>query len=122
MSLDSSALIENEVFLSGELNINRVAELRVTLLRAIGAHRLTRVRITGAVDIDAAFLQLLCSAHRSAVQAGRDLRLHVDSSPLFHRQLRDCGFLRHTGCRLDCNGSCIWAAPDDFSGASPRSM
>ena len=38
MSLDSSALIENEVFLSGELNINRVAELRVTLLRAIGSY------------------------------------------------------------------------------------
>jgi len=122
MTSDSSALRGNEVLLTGELNINRVGEIKEALLRAIESHSLAQVRIVDAVDIDTAFLQLLCSAHRSAVQAGRDLRLQIESSPLFHRQLRDCGFLRHTGCRLDCNDSCIWVAAGDFSGASPRSI
>lgn len=122
MSADSSVSCGNEVLLTGELNINRVGEIKGALLCAIEAHSLARVRIVDAVDIDAAFLQLLCSAHRSAVQAGRELRLQIESSPLFHRQLRDCGFLRHTGCRLDCNDSCIWVAAGDLSGVSPRSI
>jgi len=117
MAADSSVLRKNEVLLSGELNVNRVGEIRETLLSAFETDATTRVRIADAVDIDAAFLQLLCSAHRGAVQAGRELRLQIEDSPIFQQQLRECGFIRHTGCRLDCNDSCIWVAVGDFSGS-----
>jgi len=117
MPSDASAIDNGEVLLRGELNVNHVLGIRETLLRAIEAHQVTQVRLQGVVDIDAAFLQLLCSAHRSAVDAGRELRLQVEASPLFPQQLRECGFIRHIGCRLDCNGSCLWVAAGALGGA-----
>jgi len=116
MPADASVRDNGEVLLSGELNINQVRGIREALLRAIESYPVTRVRLEEVVDVDAAFLQLLCSAHRSAVDAGKELRLLVDTSPLFRQQLRECGFIRHIGCRLDCNGSCIWVAAGELRG------
>lgn len=98
------------MILSGELTIRRVAEFRDLLLAGIERSASTTVRIREAAEIDPAFLQLLCSAHRTAVGAGKRLSLEAGSSPLFRRQLEDAGFVRHTGCLHDCSGNCIWAA------------
>jgi hypothetical protein len=78
-----------------------------------------RVRETDEVDL--AFLQLLCSAHRTAVSAGKLLRLDAGSSPLFLRQLAAAGFVRHSGCMLDCGNSCLWVAAGNAEGQTPAS-
>jgi len=116
MASDASVR-DGEIVLSGEHNINQVGELREVLLRTIEVQQCTEVRLREIVEVDAAFLQLLCSAHRSAVESGKELRLQIEASPLFRQQLRDCGFIRHIGCRLDCNGSCIWVLAGECAGS-----
>ncbi|HEY7745033.1 MAG TPA: hypothetical protein VIA07_01760, partial [Desulfuromonadales bacterium] len=75
------------------------------------------IRVDGAAEVDPAFLQLLCSAHRTAVAAGKCLSLDAGSSSTFQRQLEDAGFVRHIGCLLDCNNNCIWVATENRSTA-----
>lgn len=108
--METACAHREEIVLSGELTIGRVAEVRDLLLAALERSASTTIRIGEAAEVDPAFLQLLCSAHRSAVGAGKRLGLDAGSSPLFRRQLEDGGFVRHTGCLHDCGGSCIWAA------------
>jgi anti-anti-sigma regulatory factor len=98
--------------LSGELTIRRTAEIRELLLESIGRNASTTIRIRQADLVDPAFLQLLCSAHRTAVGAGKGLSLDAENASLFRQQLADAGFVRHTGCLHDCQGSCIWAAAE----------
>lgn len=59
-------------------------------------------------EIDIAFMQLLCSAYRTAATLGKAIEV---SEPLPAAQLesiRLAGFSRHTGCSRECHGNCIW--------------
>lgn len=110
--METACVNQGEIVLSGELTIRRVTEVREKLLVSIERNALTTIRINESAEVDPAFLQLLCSAHRTAVDAGKCLSLDAGSSPLFRRQLEDAGFVRHTGCQLDCSSSCIWVATE----------
>jgi ABC-type transporter Mla MlaB component len=112
LPMETTCARQGEMVLGGELTIRRVAEIREMLLESIGRNASTAVRIRQAAAVDPAFLQLLCSAHRTAVGAGKCLSLEAESSSLFRQQLADAGFVRHTGCLHDCQGSCIWAAAE----------
>lgn len=108
--METACVKRGEMALSGELTIRRATEIREMLLASIGQNDSTVIRIGEAAEVDPAFLQLLCSAHRTAVKAGKCLSLEAGSSPLFRQQLEDAGFVRHTGCLHDCHSDCIWAA------------
>lgn len=94
----------------GELTIARVAELKEELSKALENSDRLLVDLSEATEIDSACLQLLCSAHRTAVRQGKEMSLRGTEAlaPI----LREAGFVRHIGCALDCNQSCIWAVPD----------
>jgi len=104
---------QGEVVLSGELTIRRVAEIRKMLLTLVEQNASIAIRVNEAAEVDPAFLQLLCSAHRTAASAGKWLSLDTGSSPALLRQLADAGFVRHIGCQFDCNNNCIWVAAEN---------
>jgi ABC-type transporter Mla MlaB component len=104
---------QGEVVLSGELTIRRVAEIRKMLLTLVEQNASMVIRIDETVEVDPASLQLLCSAHRTATSAGKCLSLDTGSSAALLRQLADAGFVRHIGCRFDCNNDCIWVAAEN---------
>ncbi len=100
-----------EILLSGELTIRYAAEIRDALTVLIGEMSPVKVRIETAAEVDPAFLQLLCSAHRTANRMGKCLTLDTGDGAKIREQLEEAGFVRHIGCLLDCNNNCIWAAP-----------
>jgi anti-anti-sigma regulatory factor len=104
---------QGELLLRGELTIRRATEIREMLLTLVGQNTSIVIRIDEAAEVDPAFLQLLCSAHRTAISAGKCLSLDVGSSSTFQRQLADAGFVRHIGCLLDCINNCIWVAEEN---------
>lgn len=91
----------------GELTIRRVAELKEDLLQGLTHSDRLQVDISEATDIDASCLQLLCAGHRTAVALGKQMTLTGTENLM--PVLQDAGFVRHIGCALDCNQSCIWA-------------
>jgi ABC-type transporter Mla MlaB component len=104
---------QGELLLSGELTIRRATEIREMLLTFVGQNASMVIRVDETAEVDPAFLQLLCSAHRTAVSAGKCLSLDAGNSSTFQRQLEDAGFVRHIGCLLDCNNNCIWVATEN---------
>jgi ABC-type transporter Mla MlaB component len=104
---------QGELLLSGELTIRRAIEIREMLLTLVGQNASMVIRIDEAAEVDPAFLQLLCSAHRTAASAGKCLSLDTGGSPALLRQLADAGFVRHIGCPFDCDNNCIWVAAEN---------
>lgn len=102
-----------ELTLSGDLTINRISDIREEILNGLNSGEKISIQIENAIAVDASMLQLLCSAHRSAVGMNKRLELTWSNSPQFAQQLKDAGFVRHTGCIFDCNQSCIWVNSDD---------
>lgn len=106
---------QGEISFHGDLTVRRAKQLRDTLLTTIGQHSTIVIRIAEDSEIDAAFLQLLCSAHRTAVTSNKRLSLDTGRSSRLRQQLEYVGFVRHIGCLLDCNNNCIWVANNDSS-------
>lgn len=92
----------------GELTVQHAAEFRTCLLDALGRAQSIRVDLQAIEDMDLTCLQLLCSAHKTALSAGRELSLDYDGSDLLERSIGRGGFFRSRGCALDQNDCCLW--------------
>lgn len=96
--------------LHGDLTIESVAELRDALLAASSEGQ-TQVRINGdgLTAIDFFGLQLLCSAHRTAVLTKKRLTWQGGRPPQISEAMRLTGFTRHCGCSLcPVDVDCMW--------------
>lgn len=105
------------VTVTGTLTAGDVEELRSLLIKAlIDADRveLDAAKVTAA---DLSCLQLLCSAHRSAVRLNKVLTLAGGLSKALKEAAESAGYLRHIGCRLDREKDCLWVARAKGSGA-----
>jgi anti-anti-sigma regulatory factor len=60
----------------GSLSIRTVESIRTTLRETLDAHSVTSVDCSAAEDVDLSFIQLLVSARKSALGAGKQLALH----------------------------------------------
>jgi len=96
------------VVCGGELDINRISELKETFLGAILANEATTVRVGRDAECDIAFLQLLCAAHRTAASLEKEFVLEFAEAENIKKTIAEAGFSRHVGCHLDCTHSCIW--------------
>ncbi len=96
------------LILTDELTINRIRQLRDDLDEAQGKVKNLMVDIEKATDIDLTFLQLLCSAHRSAVSQNKTLTLSGKINPAMEKAIRENHYLRQTGCIPDKTNTCLW--------------
>ena len=97
-----------ELKITGSLTICQAASFRQALLEGLAAGSELRVDLSRLSEIDLSGLQLLCSAHQSAEQAGKRLQVIDGGNEIFRCVAADAGFQRHVGCARDTSNSCIW--------------
>ncbi len=107
---------------SGDLTVARAGELRTALSDALAQAGAVEVTVAKVTALDVTFPQLLCSAHRAAVEGGKELAVKGLDEESFGELLRRSGFLRHIGCREDTRRSCFWLAGESAgrTGTAPR--
>jgi len=94
--------------MAGNLTIGRASDARVELQEALENAKHIDLDIEAAGEVDLAFLQLLCSAHRTSVSMDKTLVFRGVIPEMFKKSVEDNGYARLTGCALDCNKTCLW--------------
>ena len=103
------------ITITDELTISSAEEFRKVLLEAFGAADEISIRITALEAIDLACLQVLCSAHQSAVRSGKKLRFDLPPPPLFRTAVNDAGYSRLSECTMNQDKSCLWQAMEKIA-------
>lgn len=97
-----------ELVFKGELVLQTIATLKEQMQATLEQTDEMQLNIAEASDFDLAFLQLLCSGHRTAIRCNKSLRLIGKIPEDFHRKVVEAGFARHAGCHPDSQSSCLW--------------
>ncbi|MGD9505072.1 MAG: STAS domain-containing protein [Syntrophobacteraceae bacterium] len=96
------------VTLEGDLTIQRANELKECLLEALHSSKQVLVDLAKATSVDLSCLQILCSAHRTALKLGKSLALEEGFSEGFKQAVRDLGYKRNRSCLKDGEACCLW--------------
>lgn len=96
------------IVLGGELTIGHAQELKTSLKEAVDGYNSVVVQFGDIADIDLSCLQLLCSAHKSAMKQKKTFSFGGHVPDAFSRAFADAGFIRDAGCRLDPGETCLW--------------
>jgi anti-anti-sigma regulatory factor len=96
------------VELSGNLTLSHANEIRDKLINAIDGSASIAVRFGGVQDVDLSCLQLMCSAHRSALKKHKQIAVEGPVPMALKEAATAAGFMRLKGCTLDPDNSCIW--------------
>ena len=94
--------------LEGELTLEHVRQLHEELRSSMENVRKLDVDISGVVEADLSFLQLLCSAHRTAVKTGKTLNFVKDIPESVRQVMENNGYSRQNSCSLDVGKTCLW--------------
>jgi anti-anti-sigma regulatory factor len=105
---------ESTVVLTGALGVEDAAALREALLAALAASARVAIDAAGVSGIDLTCLQVLCAAHRTAMEGGKDIRIEGCCAPEFAESVRAAGFPMHAGCRHNTTGSCLWQGGESY--------
>ena len=100
---------ETELVLDGPLTIENASVIRKKLIAALTGKDEIVVSIDADAPVDLSFLQLLCSAHRSASKLGKSFTLRNQDSGNFPAAVENSGYARKKGCVHDKYGTCLWA-------------
>ncbi len=103
------------VVLDSDLTLPHAEAMKKAFLRALVEADDVSVRFDNVHDADLSCLQLICSAHRSAVRLKKRIVVEGDAPEELMKVADAAGYSRVKGCKLDCDQSCIWAA---LSGAN----
>ena len=100
---------EEMITLAGELTISSADELKDVLIKALSVNERISINLEQSTEIDLSCLQLLCSAHRTAIKNKKSLS-RIGACPNSLKNITEqAGFLRHKGCVRDVNDGCLWA-------------
>lgn len=94
--------------LGGDLTIENAQELHKTLVTALNNADQIVLYFENVMATDLSFIQLLCSAHRTAVRSDKNMKLAGPRPDVLKAAVREMGFIREKGCILDTQESCIW--------------
>jgi anti-anti-sigma regulatory factor len=99
--------------IAGEATVDHAQELKEALQQALEEHDQLQLDCTGIETLDFFAIQLLCSAHRTAVARKKRLGFVGTAPPPVEEALARAGFVRHQGCSYCPEGDrCLWIAPD----------
>jgi anti-anti-sigma regulatory factor len=101
---------EATITLEGELTLPRVEELKNAFLQALVKGDTVAIRFGTVQDVDLSGLQMLCSAHRSAVRMKKKVRVSGAMPKILRDAAEAAGYMRLKGCKLDFENSCLWIA------------
>ena len=98
-----------ELILGGALTIENAAAIRKWLMKMLIREDEIVVCVDADVSVDLSFLQLLCSAHRTASNLGKAFLLRAPNSGNFPAAVENSGYGRIKGCAHDKYGTCLWS-------------
>ncbi len=94
---------------SGNMNSENTVKTRKVLIKALIHSDDVGMDFNNITSIGFLSLQILCSAHRSAVRLNKKLAFTEGGRPeIFIKAAEAAGFMRSTGCGLDCGKGCLW--------------
>jgi len=94
----------------GDLTLPHAEEIRSLLIKALVNADAVGLRFAEVHDVDLSCLQLLCSAHRSAVRLKKRITIEGGAPQALKDAADAAGYSRQKGCKLDSDRSCIWTA------------
>jgi anti-anti-sigma regulatory factor len=94
--------------LGGDLTIARAGELRRIISETLNTGEQIVLACSECADMDLSFLQLVCSAHRTALQSNSLLKLSNTLEKHLLKKAGEAGYFRETACRSDKNHECFW--------------
>ncbi len=103
-----SAANMQTITLEGDLTLPRAGEIRDLFLKGLREAAVVTLDFAGVGEIDLSFLQLLCSLHRSATREKKQVVIKGDAPKALRDAADAAGYLRQTGCKLDCDKTCLW--------------
>jgi ABC-type transporter Mla MlaB component len=108
INVDQEANAKN-ITMGGNLTVEHAAEMMATFRDALTVP-IPDIELTlGAVTkVDVAFLQLLCSTHRTAAESGKTFIVERFHQEPMTRALRTMGFNWTKGCSCDPTQSCVF--------------
>jgi anti-anti-sigma regulatory factor len=96
------------VMLEGDLTLPYAEEMKRAFLKAILDTDSVTVSFGSVRDVDLTCLQLLCSAHRSAVRFKKQVAFSGALPSLVRSAMEMAGYSRLKGCGVGCEDSCLW--------------
>jgi anti-anti-sigma factor len=107
MDISSQLLEPSRLTIEGELVISRAHELKAALMDGFGERMTVELDLSKVSAIDISGLQVLCSAHRTALTKGGDLRISAMPTEIA-LAVRNSGFARRVACLPDMDRCCLW--------------
>ena len=99
---------EGILSLDGEITLPYAEQLKKLLVDALEASERVYIDTEAVIDIDLSCLQLLCAAHRSAADRGRQLILKLRRSEAFSAKILQAGLTRALDCDCVHESDCLW--------------
>jgi anti-anti-sigma regulatory factor len=96
------------ITLDGDVTLQQAEELRRVLIKALVDADEVSLDMEKVQQADLSCLQLLCSAHRSAARFTKKFAFSGCPPKALKDAVETAGFSRVTGCKLDCDKSCLW--------------
>ena len=97
----------SRIKVGGSLSIESTAELHKVLLSEIEKGTGVSLDLSNVTEVDAAGLQLICSAHKAARTSGKDLAIEAATDDLWDHVERS-GLVHSRGCSKDFE-PCLWS-------------
>ena len=93
--------------LSGSLTVKNAAGLKDDLLKAFKRGTTIKINLEEVREVDLSSLQVLCAAHRFAIDKGKTIDLN-DPAGILVEAGRVAGFPNGKECRFAKDNDCIW--------------
>lgn len=93
---------------TGNLTIDHASELASVLRDSLNRVDHLSLFFEDVTEVDISFLQLLCSAHRTAVKSNKTLVLDRQRPEPLRLAMREAAFTCEAGCVFGRQQSCIW--------------
>ena len=94
--------------LFGNLTVERAIELKTILERSLATTDCLAINVEPQSEVDFSFIQLLCSAHRSANKQGKVFIVDRKVSDLLRDVVRRSGYARSATCKSCSDSRCLW--------------
>jgi len=99
---------KGELVLAGSLTVENASAIKDILKKTLKEEDVVFVSVDADALVDISFLQLLCSAHRTAAKLGKPFVLRHKPAGGFSLAVINAGYVRKRGCARDKDGTCLW--------------
>ena len=94
--------------LIGGLCIQDADEFRTLLVQSIDTTDVLTIDVASVTEMDLSFLQLLCSAHRTAIEQNKRLELDKKWPEPCVQAIQESGYTHQAACGFNKNNDCMW--------------